>query len=62
MLEHVKVGLVGTVGLIVATTGLENVTKMAIAMATLVYTVANAIKAVMDLMDRRKKRRDEKTD
>jgi hypothetical protein len=61
-MEHLKFGLVGTVGMVVATTGLENVTKVCIALATLAYTVLQVFKAWLEIQEKRKKKNDKKTD
>ena len=52
VIEHVKLGLVSTVGLVVATTGLESATTLAITLASLAYAILQAYKAWLDLQQK----------
>ena len=62
LMGHIKLALVSGVGMVVTMTGLENATKIAIAVATLAYVSAQATKTWMEVAEKRRKKNDEKND
>ena len=62
LMGHIKLALVSSVGMVVTMTGLENATKIAIAVATLAYVSAQATKTWMEVAEKRRKKNAEKND